>query len=119
MAEKVLSIEGRDSYERTDNFNVYGVFCFFALRMRSAFFNWTGTQHIDENLSIKAQFNTPMTHLYSFELYMPLLAINMRNKSETIRALAFETTQIFAYLLQPEARKLDNLCSFITDENVP
>ena len=37
VAEKVLSMEGRDSYERTDNYNVYGLFCFFALRMRAAF----------------------------------------------------------------------------------
>ena len=38
QAEKVLSLEGRDTYERTDNYNVYGLFCYFAMKMRRAFF---------------------------------------------------------------------------------
>ena len=44
LAEQVLTLEGRDCYERTDNFNVYGVFCYFALRMRGAFMKWTNTE---------------------------------------------------------------------------
>ena len=40
-AEKVLTlVEGRDSYERSDNYNVYGLFCFHYLKMERAFTQW-------------------------------------------------------------------------------
>lgn len=123
QAEQVLTIEGRDSYERTDNYNVYGLFCFFALRLRSAFFDWSGTptQSSDSIALKQPKFNSPMTHTYSYELYMPLITINMRSKSKTIRSLAFELSHIFSYLLQSDvnARQFENLCVFQTDEEVP
>ena len=100
LAEQVLSIEGRDCYERTDNFNVFGLFCFFAIRMRKAFFEWAGNSALVNQLNIQGAFNIPATHVFSYELYQPLLAICMRSKSETIKALAFEITHIFAYLIQ-------------------
>lgn len=37
-----LELEGRDTYERTDNYNIYGLFCFFAIHTRQAFFDWVG-----------------------------------------------------------------------------
>lgn len=40
LAEKVLTIDDKDTYERTDNYNVYGLFCFFAIHMRNAFHEW-------------------------------------------------------------------------------
>ena len=39
--EKALKVlkddSSRDSYERSDNYNIFGVFTFFALRMRQGF----------------------------------------------------------------------------------
>jgi len=115
LAERVLTIEGRDSYERTDNYNVYGLFCFFALRLRASFNAWAGTATSD--VAVKAKFGVPMTHAYLFELYQPLIAICMRSKSQTIKAMAFELTHNFAFLLSPHS--FSRLCIFQTDEGVP
>jgi len=96
-------VDQKDTYERTDNFNVYGVFCFFAMRLRGSFFQWTDTGFVDSTqVEITEKYHVPMAHDFVFELYQPLLAISMRSKSETVRALAYEVVDIFAYLLQAE-----------------
>ena len=119
MAEKVLSLEGRDTYERTDNYNVYGLFCYFALKMRRAFFQWIGSGVLNDDIEVSGEFNIPWTHAYTYELLMPLVVICMRSKSETIKALAFEMSHIMTFLLRDEKKKFNNLCVFITDEAIP
>lgn len=120
LAEKVLAVDRKDTYERTDNFNVYGLFCFFTLRLRSAFLKWMGnTDNKLFGINVTAQFNSPSRHVFTYELYQPLLVICMRSKSETIRAFASETIDIFAYLLLDEKRKFDHICLFQSDTSVP
>ena len=129
MAEKVLAIDQKDTYDRTDNYNVYGVFCFFALRLRTAFFKWTGTavpaDGEDSNASqalVTGSFHSPNAHDFTYELYHPLLAICMRSKSQTIKSMAHELTDCFAYLLSPSAQApsiYDNLAVYQTDVEVP
>ena len=102
MAEKVFTIDDKDTYERTDNFNVYGIFCFFAMHTRNAFQEWTGKADSPQLTKIditRVKYQTPNQHIFNFEIYQPLLEINIRSKSETIRALAFEIIDMFAYLL--------------------
>ena len=104
-------MEGRDSYERTDNYNVYGLFCFFAVQMRRSFFKWV-QQPISDEFNVPSAFNSPMQHAYTFELLQPLLVICMRSKSETVRALAFEKTHMLAYLLRYHKKQFATLCVY-------
>lgn len=69
LAKQGLLMEGRDSYERTDNYNAYGLFCYFALRMRQDFFKWTGMPTpANENILVHTEF-VPTTHEYTYELF--------------------------------------------------
>ena len=117
VAEKVLAVDQKDTYDRTDNYNVYGVFCFFALRLRTAFFEWTGTAVAADasQALVKGSFHAPNAHDFTYELYHPLLAICMRSKSQTIKSIAHELTDCFAYLLAPSAQAppiYDNLAVY-------
>ena len=110
-----MNKEGRDSYERTDNYNCYGLFCFFYLRMRQAFFSWIGQQPAvlaGQHIQVAGELNLPMQHAYTYELYQPLLAIAMGSKSETVKAMAFETTNMLAYLLRDQKKQFNKLCIF-------
>ena len=112
-------MEGRDSYERTDNYNAYGLFCYFALRMRQDFSQWTGMPTpTNENILVYTEF-VPTTHEYTFELFQPLLNLCMPSKSETIKAMAFETAHMLAYQLREQKKQFGNLCLFQTEETVP
>ena len=121
LAEKVLSIDDKDTYERTDNYNVYGLFCFFAMRSRNAFLEWTGKSSDSRVVMIDTagKYQTPNRHAFNFEIYHPLLEINMRSKSETVRALAYEMIDMYAYMLQGDGwRQIERLSVFQTDESV-
>ena len=54
--------------------------------------------------------------MYTYELYQPLLTINMRSKSQTIQNIAFEMTHIMAYLLRDQSPKANNMCVFNSDD---
>ena len=93
-------MEGRTHYERTDNYNVHGIFCYFALRMRNAFMKWTNINYEHSALKeIPAKYGNVNSHIYTLELFQPLLIFAMESKSETIRNLAYEQIHILTYLL--------------------
>ena len=115
QAEKVLAAKDRDSYDRRDNFNVYGLFVYFALKARNAFLPWAG-QEADG--IVQGELTAHYSHLYNYELLLPVLLISLRSKSETIRALALETTQMLVMLKQGAQDKSKNLLSFQTDEQL-
>lgn len=81
--------------------------------LRRGFFEWAGNTAVTQ-IDIPTEFSGPNTHQFNYEVFQPLLAICMRSKSETIKALAFEVTHIFAYLAA-SAKRLENLCVFNTD----
>ena len=60
-----------------------------------------------------------MSHVYTYELFQPLVVICMRSKSETIRALAFESVHILTYLLGGQRRQFANLCIHQIEAEVP
>ena len=75
------------------------------MRVRQSFYSWKGhedlTSRIGGGIELKQgnKSYVPMSHSYIYELYQPLLVICLRSKSESIRAIACETTQILASLL--------------------
>ena len=58
-----------------------------------------------------------MQHAYTYELYQPLLAIAMGSKSETLKAMAFETTNMLAFLLRDQKNQFNKLTVFQTEDS--
>ena len=82
--------ENRDSYGRDDNYNVYGVFVFFALKIRQPFLSIEGISNdmVQLTSSDKYLFSVPMSPDYTYELMLPLLEINMRSPSQTLISIS-------------------------------
>ena len=91
--------EQRDSYEREDNYNVYGVFVFFAMKIRQPFLAIEGVNNDVVQLTSvdKYTFSVPMSPNYTHELMLPLLDINLRSQSQTLQSIAQEVSQMVAF----------------------
>lgn len=94
--------EARDSYGRDDNYNVHGVFMFFAMKIRQPFLQIEGVSNDAVQLTCveKYTFSVPMSPCYTHELMLPLLEINLRSRSSTLNQFAQETAQMVAYFTQ-------------------
>ena len=88
-----------------DNYNVYGLFAYFAIKQRQNLLNLNKESQIlkADSTQILASGNfslsCPKSARYAFEEMLPVLLITMKSKSETIKALTLETTQIYAFML--------------------
>ena len=79
--EKDAYNESKDSYDRDDNYNVHGLFTFFALRIRHPFLKLPGiaTDKIELlNTEKPSQlFIAPMSPYYNYEIMLPLIVNNL------------------------------------------
>jgi hypothetical protein len=70
----VKATDQRDSYERTDNYNVFGVFVYFSLKIRQNFLLSGGCGPDETPLTSDVSFySCPYSPDYLFELFQPLL----------------------------------------------
>lgn len=83
----------RDSYDRCDYYNAYGVAVFFMLKLRRAQFMHMGTEESELTSDKGLQFMMPNTPIFNYEVFQPLLLITAQSKSETIKAMTTEAMQ--------------------------
>jgi len=73
-----LPFSQKDTYDRTDNFNVYGLAVFCALKMSSMF---SGSKDFVKTFN----FNVPVHHYFLYELLQPFASYLLESESETLK----------------------------------
>ena len=98
----------RDSYDRCDFYNAYGIAVFYILKLRKGFFkfmqhdivSWEGFDLVSDQ---QLTFLQPHSPEYILEMFQPLLLVTSQSKSETIKALSAETLQMLVYFCQEKS----------------
>ena len=89
----------KDCYDRDENYNINGLFAYFALKIRRPFLQIDGIADDEFPLlsNNNSLFGVPMSPDYTYELMVPLLVFNHSSRSQTIKLLVQETIQMIAY----------------------
>jgi len=113
--------DSRDSYDRCDYYNTYGLAVFYMLKLRRAQFAHMGLDlGVWEGFELTSdkglEFMLPHGPEYTFEVFQPLLLVTAQSKSETVKALTFETLQMLIYFNQANLERISGLTKFSGDD---
>jgi hypothetical protein len=94
--------EGKDSYDRQDNYNVIGLAVYLFMQAKQAICTLTGTQTVLEKNAFAniSKAMGPLASDFMLEVFAPLVNYCLRSKSTTVKALGIEAAGYLAIINQ-------------------
>eukprot|EP00347_Sterkiella_histriomuscorum_P018080 403346866 len=109
--------EARDSYDRQDNYNVFGLSVYYCLSFKQSIDRLTGNNSTHYDFCKVNQYQSPFANAFMFDCLMPLFRYCIKSsKSETIINIGLESVCYWAYLNQTTKPIYEYLGQFTKDE---